>query len=661
MTDKLLQDAYRWKKLIDFYPQNKDTYRYIYKSLYGPNDTNSLIPYVGAGLSFFAGYPVWSEALKEMAEGYAVKDEICNIIKDTYDLYAAGELLQKTLGGPLLHRKIQDCFTPEKIKVIPVDELKKQAVWMVPELFKKICLTTNFDKVLERVYKEHPGTKFEFKVVTPTQEYSNTDTNGNRIPCIIKLHGSIDFPFTDIILSRASVDEHYLPNSNLMQRLQRHMNEDSLLFLGASLKNDHIVEVLRAAWGQTRYAILPVANSNEAKDRLGELQGLNIIPLFYPYCPGNQQFPEAHDWVKIILQWLAGKWQPYEEKEKNKIEQMMTEDDYFRYDVYLGSYVFQDSHFRLNMLINFLDDTNFGFAWWTICGNGDGGKTRWSIALKNEALLRNWEVHYFNTEDEYSYEDVFNLPLFMDRHTLLIFDDADFYDVPKDTSNAGGNNKKPQHSFFQRFVDTMKGPISGSNSRHRLRIIFTYTKHISISGEEKTARYWWTKLSDYFNPFSNSNYAEPLELKWTADDVEELIKKYIKEKYRTQPDDLAAGLERIMGEWLQNPANEAYRTPLVGMLCADAFFSDELEESLQSLPARLAQIKNRNPGVGEMENEFNKFIEKIKTYMIDFYKLKTEKMDLKNFSDKSKNQESSGDIQKAADTNINESIRKDKE
>jgi len=455
--------------------------------------------------------------------------------------------------------------------------------------------------------------------MTLLSPYKSIGYYGNTKPLLVKLHGDISGNQNEMVLTKSEFERYCSPETNLARSLMHFSKTDKLLFLGNSLKNDFSVEVIKRSWKNTSFALLPAANTEEAEKRSKELDKLGIIPLFYPLHAIDQRFPEGHNWVAIIMQWLIEKWPAH--KLGDSIDATINQDEYFRYDVHLGSNVFQDEQLNLEDLIDFLNLTD-DFRWWTICGVGDGGKTRYSKALKTVAESKmGWDVHYFSNEDNDKYSNISKLSLSMNKHTLLIFDDADLYDVYGPINDAGKENRRVVHvkSFFENFIPLMSEPISKSNKRSKLRIIFTYTRSAIIIDKKVSQIYWWESLS---NPFKGTNYSSPLEIKWSVPEIQLLIDNYKNQKYAT--DDLSeseyAGFVKKFKDWLSGLENSDYLTPLTAMFCLDAYVKGRQNESidilLKKLPIRLARIFDVK---SKEMYKLDGFITSLEIYIKDFF------------------------------------------
>lgn len=166
-------------------------------------------------------------------------------------------------------------------------------------------MTTNFDRLLERVYQD-AGRPFEEKCTGR----GSTDAFFRAIPAgeryLLKLHGNIDNA-GERILSRDEYnaaygqDENIDKNFPLPRVLDRLFSSYSLLFLGCSLAADRTIQTFsrvvadrQAATLPRHYAILPASDDDDDRRAMDQrLAEANITPLWYP--------AEDHDHVEQIL------------------------------------------------------------------------------------------------------------------------------------------------------------------------------------------------------------------------------------------------------------------------------------------------------------------------------------------------------------------------
>jgi len=143
-----------------------------------------VIPFVGAGMSKSAGLPEWKEYLLGQCHDAGLAPEA---IRERLEVQSDYEGVMNDIVQRLtLHRFERDF---ERSFQLP-DEIGG-AVTLLPKLFDSSVITTNFDRVLERVY-ENEAKVFEEKVTGRgrANAFFRAIPAGQRY--LLKLHGNID-------------------------------------------------------------------------------------------------------------------------------------------------------------------------------------------------------------------------------------------------------------------------------------------------------------------------------------------------------------------------------------------------------------------------------------------------------------------------------------
>lgn len=178
---------------------------------------------------------------------------------------------------------------------------------MLPKLFDSCCITTNFDRVLERAY-ENDGKGFVEKVAGRGQAgaFFRAIPAGERY--LLKLHGNMDNPGERVLIK----EEYDLAYGNdgdihfdrpLPKVLKRLFSSYSFLF-GCSLSADRTIQAfMRVAQLEGpdnvphHYALLPYpADAIKGRAIDQRLADAHITPLWYP--------DGEHDCVEQILNLL---------------------------------------------------------------------------------------------------------------------------------------------------------------------------------------------------------------------------------------------------------------------------------------------------------------------------------------------------------------------
>lgn len=209
-----------------------------------------VLPFVGAGLSAFA-YDTWEQLLIKLSSDLSNKDKksIQKAVK-VGDYFTASDLLCEKYGETLFYNELRDVFSEDKIDD---DELKKSAAYLVPKLCQGNCITTNFDRVLEHACRLNNIVP-DKAIPTNTNQLNEYLRNGNKKSALVfKIHGDILSNKGDIIITGKSYNEHYGIDTPLRKQLTRWIDSRKLLFLGASLKQDRTVDIIKERMEEGMY------------------------------------------------------------------------------------------------------------------------------------------------------------------------------------------------------------------------------------------------------------------------------------------------------------------------------------------------------------------------------------------------------------------------
>ena len=269
----------KFDTIMNYEKTNRVVYNSLCRSI--GNEMGGVLPFVGAGISAFA-YKTWRDLLLEFAKNLSIKDRH-KIEKDvkTGEYFVATDLLSNRYGETLFYEELREFFSEDKIND---EDLKKSAAFLIPKLCRGNCITTNFDRVLE--YRVIPTN------INQLNEYLR---NGRkRSALIFKIHGDILSNKNDIVLTGKSYDAHYGVDTPLRKQLTRWIDSRKLLFLGASLKQDRTVDILRERMeeGMYNYAIYGCKKAEIPKLKQ-HFEELKIMSIFYD--------SSNHECVRTIL------------------------------------------------------------------------------------------------------------------------------------------------------------------------------------------------------------------------------------------------------------------------------------------------------------------------------------------------------------------------
>ncbi len=404
-----------FSEIMEFYPRHNSS---IYEDLKRAVEQNSLIPFVGAGLSMFCGYLGWPTLLRQLAGFIYDKDiqsEVEQLISDGKLLEAAQKI---EYNYPRMLRELQKLMDYSKIKECNADKLCTSAVYALPYLFQDgLIMTTNFDRVLEEVYdKCHK--KFG-NVITPYEPDLLTQARQGNPHCLFKLHGDIGPEIHDIkklVFTQEQYDKAYMGDGALMKELSQWFQNKRLLFLGCSLLMDKTMEVLQQVTaenpGLDHYAILE-CSPDMIGQRSRELGDLGISPVFYPQG--------KHEAVRVLLERLLEETNNNAYKELYNYTQSIIastnkEKNRFMYD---SDYiVFTGRENELEQLYQFCQQSR-QLLWWAVTGPGGIGKSRLVHEFAKRRKEEGWEICWLKHQD-YSRLSELKLPV---GRCIIIADD----------------------------------------------------------------------------------------------------------------------------------------------------------------------------------------------------------------------------------------------
>lgn len=346
---------------------------------------NMIVPYIGAGMSAFAGFipnlrdrnlfPTWTSLIGAKYSEY-FKDKA--LPKDLID---AADEIEKAMGKEDFYEYIRITMggnlNEEWAEILK--EAENQAISVIPKLFFCPMVTTNFDQIVERIYEGHEE---NISVSFPYHTENLDHAIGERRQLLYKIHGCVsDAP--NIVLAKSKYDEVYDSMSDLVKLLSQFCQGFHFLFLGCSLTinsndgtTDYSTKLLLDLQGKSKmphYAILPCGKDNTIERRI-ELEKRNIYPIFYENTSGK------HEEVKIILDTL-----------KDEIKNQL-----FQLPIYNQPYTERKDNIVIKIK-NKLKDSKYSVL--ALTGDGGVGKTRIirEYALQNKERYNKNNVFWFST------------------------------------------------------------------------------------------------------------------------------------------------------------------------------------------------------------------------------------------------------------------------
>ncbi len=280
----------------------------VYNNLLELFKKQNITPVIGAGLSCWA-YPLWTKMLKKQGTSYGIGESIRHLI-DAGEYELAASVLEEETTPNGLKNLLQQIF-----RVSLMNEYSVQCpVYLrkLPHLFNGPILTTNFDRVIEFLFKRE-GLPCPDMVIPSDNFQSDKICSAlhRNSSILIKLHGDIEDP-QHLILTLSSYNDVYGDNQKypdfskpMPAFLQKILERNPLLFLGCSLRVDRTCSVIRVcAPNIQQFAILELPEETKNENN-----------PFQPLLRGkNNQFTEVwKERRKYILQELniQAIWYPY--------------------------------------------------------------------------------------------------------------------------------------------------------------------------------------------------------------------------------------------------------------------------------------------------------------------------------------------------------------
>ena len=274
-----------------------DKYNYeVYCDIVKRYNEKGIIPFVGAGMSAPAGFPLWNNFIKQECLSNDIEYE--NKLEEDNGPVEMASIICNTIGAAQFRRNVVKTFGGNFTEADwdnVLNNIQNQAVSMLPKLFHDVVVTTNFDRLLEHLYPtivvSHPG----------------HDGQLNRAihigtPMIFKLHGCVSEP-EEIILTSESYSKVYETGKSkeAARALERILTSQAVLFLGCSLKDDHTVKHWTKMTTQPKgkgieHFTIINCNEDERQNKRRDLGNMNILPILYD--------GENHDAVRVILKQL---------------------------------------------------------------------------------------------------------------------------------------------------------------------------------------------------------------------------------------------------------------------------------------------------------------------------------------------------------------------
>ncbi len=261
-----------------------------------------IAPFVGAGLSRACGYPMWGEALRKIAQkldGLEVQD--IEPLMAQYDYLQAAQVLHDASANQV-QNFIKTEFRQRTGAITG-------PVRLLPELAHGCIITTNFDTVIEDLFKQREHALDSYMYGTQHGNgFVQSLLRGER--CILKLHGDARQEHTYVFTKaqyQAAYGEPVLFQNQLPRALRQIFISHSLLFLGCSLEQDKTLDLFKSVVDEMAFEIPDhfallnePATRQERVQKEARLLQLRIRPIWYQ-TPLDVEGKPDHSLLEQIL------------------------------------------------------------------------------------------------------------------------------------------------------------------------------------------------------------------------------------------------------------------------------------------------------------------------------------------------------------------------
>lgn len=224
-------------------------------------ENDSLIIFVGAGVSKNSGFPLWDEVLKEF------KNDLELTENDDQAPLKIPQYYYDTFGQNSYFEKIEEIFKPY------VNNEPNEIHNYISKIKPKHIITTNYDELLEKRFDK---SDMQYEVIKSDMDIPYSKANN----CLIKMHG--DLKQRNIVLKESdylSYENDFYMVSSLIKSL---IMNNTILFLGYSLNDstfNSIFNLIQKSFGNNAkraYFYSPDMQSDTQK-KYYEAKGIHIL------------------------------------------------------------------------------------------------------------------------------------------------------------------------------------------------------------------------------------------------------------------------------------------------------------------------------------------------------------------------------------------------
>ena len=273
----------------------------------GGRMVENAVLFIGSGFSIPARFPNWMDLLKELAKRTGNADIIRqadNVSWDSGELYALAQTIRNHENGEWINKQLEEILQPTEW---PVNKEMQERLDLIRELDSHSLLdgilTTNYDLFFRgpaplcTSEEEKKQVDMAFSDLLDSEQWRSRD-NGRKYGIsdgqrrgdylfskapIIQIHGNTKCTIeTSVVLTTQSYDE-LMAVPGYMDTMRDIFNSKTVIFLGYSLTDDYVRELVQNSNGQKAIVLLPRKEIHDFKRKHRQnrrlLDRINFIEL----------------------------------------------------------------------------------------------------------------------------------------------------------------------------------------------------------------------------------------------------------------------------------------------------------------------------------------------------------------------------------------------
>lgn len=238
----------------------------------------TVIPFVGAGMSCASGHKPWGKFLLSLLTDVQERIPEVNALLADSRYEDAAQMVYEALGSDNFSQEIKEKLGRHKTLV-------SGPVQLLPLIFDKLVVTTNFDYVLFNAYK-NAGLPFSDSISgVYLRDAVGKITEDPH--CLLRLHGEAEISHGRVLTANEYC-QAYVNDNALSEVIGSFSGTASFLFMGCSLTSDKTISALKKLKESSsinrppHYAFLPEPESQDRAERNNFLGQVGIRPIYYP-------------------------------------------------------------------------------------------------------------------------------------------------------------------------------------------------------------------------------------------------------------------------------------------------------------------------------------------------------------------------------------------